>query len=472
MPAFTAKSLRLKLLFWIIILLVPILILITFRSYFAVNLFTNKANDRALFSMALAIANQIKENAGSITIDLAAGASTSSHDSHKETLYFQILDHKHQFVAGNKTLVKPKIYPTKGRHLYYNATVNSQKLRILALDLPPNSEQKQNSMTVLVGEETTHRSESLQEIIIFFIITQFFLILITFFSISYAIKRGLRPFVKLSQRIESRQPWDTSPIEHTNIPVEIKPLINAMNGLLKKVKNSLQVKQQFIANAAHQIKTPISGLKLQAENALNSNDPEYIQHALRQICFVSNNLARLTQQLLALTRTELTDEEINAFSPTDLVSITQDAVTDWVPDAIKKQIDLGVSFNADRVFIRANAILIRELLNNLIDNAIRYNPPRTSINVSVSYEPETIILSVKDDGVGIPEADQKKIFQRFYRPITTIESGCGLGLSIVEEIAKLHDAYIELTYSEPKSKTGTLIQVIFKHYAAVASNKK
>lgn len=201
------------------------------------------------------------------------------------------------------------------------------------------------------------------------------------------------------------------------LPVEIQPFIHAMNDLLKKVKESVQLKQQFIANAAHQIKTPLSGLKLQAESALNSNEPEYTKHALKQICFVSNNLARLTQQLLSLARAELSDENQSAFCATELIELTQEVVADWVPEAIKKHIDLGVSFNCDRAFIRGNAILLRELLNNLLDNAIRYNPPHTNINVSVNCELEKIILSVEDDGVGILEAEQKKCFSVFTVPL-------------------------------------------------------
>jgi len=459
MPAFTDKSLRHKLLFWILILLLPVLILITFRSYFAATLFTNKANDRALFRMGLAIANQIKEDDGKI--NLTTNADKLIDHNHEEAVYYLILDNKHQVITGEKGLTQPKIFPSVGGHLFYTTHFKDEKIRILALHLPLMSNKNYASVNVLVGEKTMDRSESLQEIIIFFIITQIFVMLIAFFSVSYGIKRGLRPLEKLTKLINSRKPWETAPIQKANIPVEIQPLIDAMNDLFKKVKDSVKLKQQFIDNAAHQIKTPISGLKLQAESALKANDPDYIKHTLKQIFFVSNNLARLTQQLLSLARAESLDENKTTFTSTDLIALTQEIVAEWVPEALKKNIDLGVNFNCNRAIINGDAILLRELLNNLIDNAIRYNPQRTSINVSINGELEKIILSVEDNGVGIPEAEQKKVFQRFYRPIKTIETGCGLGLSIVEEIAKQHHTEVNLGFSDIKQQKGLCIKIRF-----------
>jgi two-component system sensor histidine kinase TctE len=205
----------------------------------------------------------------------------------------------------------------------------------------------------------------------------------------------------------------------------------------------------------------LAGLKIQAQAALRENDLASVHHALAQISTGSDNLARLASQLLSLARAEPEANQVYAFESVDLVQLIYEVTADWVPKALEKNIDLGVRVGMPQLNISGNGLLLQELLNNLIDNAIRYNPAGTKITVSLDVLDREPVLSVQDNGLGISVEEQQKVFERFYRVLGTAESGCGLGLSIVREIASQHQARVELTYTDRKNASGTAVSVVF-----------
>jgi len=203
-------------------------------------------------------------------------------------------------------------------------------------------------------------------------------------------------------------------------------------------------------------------LKIQAEAALREDDLASIQHALKQISAGSDNLGRLANQLLSLARAEPEGVAAQAFVNVDLVKLINEVTSDWVPKALDKNIDLGVKCEIKELNISASYVLLQELLNNLIDNAIRYNQPGIKITVGLDTINHEAILSVQDTGLGIALLDQKRVFERFYRVLGTAENGCGLGLAIVQEIAHQHHARVLLEYSDVEKQTGTTVKVIFQ----------
>lgn len=235
-----------------------------------------------------------------------------------------------------------------------------------------------------------------------------------------------------------------------------------MNELIVKEKSAVNERRHFLANAAHQLKTPLAGLKIQAEAALREDDLASIQHALKQISAGSDNLARLANQLLSLARAEPEAVAALAFVSVDLVRLIHDVTSSWVPKALDKNIDLGVKCELKELNVSANNVLLQELLNNLIDNAIRYNQVGAKVTVALDKVNDEAILSVQDNGVGIALLEQQKVFERFYRVLGTAENGCGLGLAIVQEIAHQHQARVLLEYSDMKKQTGTTVKVIFR----------
>ena len=458
------NSIRQKLLNWLLILLIPSLLLGATSAYFLANYFANLAYDRALFRTALALADEIEVKNGAIAIDLPESTiNYLEYDTNDEYRYYQIQDQNHRIVLGDDSLTLPKVMPKAGEPAFYDAKFEDKTLRIAVLNLPVSGLTEKGNATILIGETTTKRDKMADEIIAIMLIPQIVLILLVMFLVNVGIQRGLISLEKLRDMISKRLPTDTHPLAEHDAPQELQPLLHAMNELLVKEKAAVDERRHFLANAAHQLKTPLAGLKIQAEAALRESDIANIQHALKQISVGSDNLGRLANQLLSLARAEPEGSQTQPFERVDLIKLIHEVTSDWVPKALAKNIDLGVSCQLAQLNISGNVVLLQELLSNLIDNAIRYNQAGTKVTVSLAMENQAAVLSVQDNGTGIALNEQQKVFERFYRVLGNAESGCGLGLAIVREIAQQHHAQVELGYANTQKGTpsGTLVKVIF-----------
>ena len=462
------NSIRQKLLNWLLILLLPLLLVATISAYYSANHFANLAYDRALFRVALALADEVEVSAGRMVVDLPDSALNLLEYDKDDYIYYQILDQNHEVLLGEDTLPLPKVMPATGQHVYYDAKFNNKLLRIVVFNLPLDSiaanvgTRAKGNATILIGETTAKRDKMAHDIIAIMLIPQILLIVLVTFLVNLGIKRGLISLDKLKDLIARRLPTDTHPLEEQDAPKELQPLLHAMNDLLVKEKAAVDERRHFLANAAHQLKTPLAGLKIQAEAALRENDLDSVQHALQQISTGSDNLGRLANQLLSLARAEPESNLALAFSPLDLVVLMTEVTADWVPKALEKDIDLGVSCTLRTFKMSGNALLLQELLNNLIDNAIRYNQAYAKVTVSLVVDGDEAVLAVYDDGLGIALHEQHKVFERFYRVLGNTANGCGLGLAIVREIAHQHQARVELGYADVQQLKGTVVKVIFK----------
>jgi two-component system sensor histidine kinase TctE len=269
----------------------------------------------------------------------------------------------------------------------------------------------------------------------------------------------LRPLDRLRSEVENRRRDDLSRLDESKAPAEVRPLIDAVNNLLERLKQVMAAQQRFVADAAHQLRTPFAGLKTQSELALRSNDPEQKQHALKHIHTSTQHGIRLVNQLLALARNEPGGQSADNFSAINLNQLAQECTVNWVQMALEKDIDLGYEDSSSMVEVRGDANSLIEMLNNLIDNAVRYTPPGGHITVGVNSTKHGAELSVEDNGPGIEPQHRERVFERFYRILGTGQSGSGLGLSIVAEVAKRHHA--ELILSDGSSGKGTKISMRF-----------
>ena len=458
---FKTNSIRQKLFNWLLILLLPLLILGKFYAYYMANYFANLAYDRTLFRVALALADQVEVKNGQMVVDLPQSTLNLIEYDKDDWIYYQIQDQYRHLLIGDEKLLPPNKMPAPGKHLYYNAKLDDKELRIVAFNLPLAGTSATGNATILIGETTAKRDTMANEIITVMLIPQGILVILLIILVYFGIKRGLISLEQLKDQIARRLPHDTQAIEEKTTPQELQPLVHAMNDLLIKVKGAVDERQQFIANAAHQLKTPLAGLKIQAETALREKDIDSVQHALKQISSGSDNLGRLANQLLSLARAEPHQQNVANFSDVDLVKLINEITADWVPKALDKSIDLGVNCGLHQVLLKGNPVLLQELLNNLIDNAIRYSPQGAKITVSIKLLQDEAILSVQDNGAGITHNEQGKVFERFYRVLGSGESGCGLGLAIVREIAHQHQGNVQLAYSDMKKSIGTIVKVTF-----------
>jgi len=229
--------------------------------------------------------------------------------------------------------------------------------------------------------------------------------------------------------------------------------------LLQRLSKTLAAQQRFVADAAHQLRTPVAGIKTQTELALRQSPPEDVQTILSQLHTATEQTTRLINQLLSLARAEPGTERAFAMEHLDLNQLGREVTTEWVPHALAREIDLGFDGSQASAMIEGDAFLLKEMLNNLLDNAIRYTQDGGQITVRIKPARDKVVLSVEDNGPGIPETDRERVFERFYRVLGTGVEGCGLGLAIVREIAQNHAA--ETTLESGANGKGTVIKVIF-----------
>jgi two-component system sensor histidine kinase TctE len=259
----------------------------------------------------------------------------------------------------------------------------------------------------------------------------------------FGLKRGLRPLERLRERVERRGPEDLSPIPPDEVPAEVSPLVKTLNRQLERVRRNLDAQRHFVADAAHQLRTPLAGLKTQAEAALRGETLEAARARLRHIEESADRLSRLVAQLLSLARA---DDALTQSAPRESVELNgllHDACASWAERAVAKQVALGFDPASHPVEVRGAPLLLRELFTNLIDNAIRYTPPGGEVTARVvAGTPREVV--VEDTGAGIAQGDRELVFERFYRVLGSGESGSGLGLPIVKAIAELHGASVRI----------------------------
>lgn len=274
------------------------------------------------------------------------------------------------------------------------------------------------------------------------------------------IGRGLSTIRQIEKEISNRKMSNLQPVNTHNIPTEMKPLVNAINELFIRLQSTFQREKNFASNAAHELKTPLAAIMAQAQVALNANSIEDTKEALGKILKGIDRSNHVVQQLLSLSKA-IPEIMLEDTKPIYLKTEAIQVISELTPAAEKKQIDIELITPEKPVYIISNSIIINILMKNIIDNAIRYTPPKGKVKVIIETEPQHIIFSVTDTGPGIPESLKDRIFDRFFRGLEPSNIlGSGLGLSIVQQIVQIHKAKINLI--TPKSGIGLEVRVIFK----------
>jgi two-component system sensor histidine kinase TctE len=272
----------------------------------------------------------------------------------------------------------------------------------------------------------------------------------------FGVKRGLRPLARLSDEIKARSAGDLRPIDAAGAPEETRPLVGALNGLLEEVSAASHKQQRFLADAAHQLRTPLAGLRAHTELALAQPIPEACRAQLEQVHRATIRTARLANQLLALARAEPGARSIT--SKVDLKGIAGGEADDWVRQSLTRDIDLG--FELEAAAVDGDAFLLREALSNLVHNAIEYSHRGGRVTVRTGRRNGHAFLEVEDDGPGIAPQERARVLERFYRVPGTPGTGSGLGLAIVREIAASHAASMVV---DDGAAGGCRVEITFPH---------
>lgn len=448
-------SLRRQLVSWLLIPLLAIWVFGGFMSYIIAVRFADLAHDRSLFDSTLTLASEVKSEGGVIAVNQPDTALKMIAIDPYDKVYFKVSDPDHGIIAGRQELPAP---PPEGEFLpdkpyYHDGVVQGKRVRIASIFHRIATGKKDELVLVQVAETLVKRRVLASEILAGIVLPQLLLISLALAIVWYGIRRGLSSLERIQKEVRNRSHLDLSPLQEENAPREIGALIRALNELLGQLQNAISVQTRFIANAAHQFRTPLAGIKTQVDFALRQTDPALVKHSLQQLQAGSDRTIHLVNQLLSLARAEPGWEA--PIQQVDLVTIASEAAGEWVPAALKKDMDLGFETAVETAPLMGNGMLLREMLNNLLDNAIRYGHPGGEITVHISKSGNLLTLAVEDNGPGIPPAERELVFERFHRAASPQEEGCGLGLAIVREIAHVHHGEVYLV----DSPRGALFEV-------------
>ncbi len=460
-------------------LLMPLLLLWPLSigvTYLAAKSIANEPFDRSLEDRVTVLAQQVKEMNGELSAQLPFAARDMLRADDVDNVYFQVSGPKRELVAGDSDLPLPEDEdaPVPWAVMMRDAHMRNAEVRIAYtyVNLQPNGRASKASgqpryALVQVAETTEKRRLLANQIIKGVILPEFIILPIAIVLLWFALSRGLSPLTTLQENIRARRPDDLSPIDSRGVPEEISPLVRSLNEMLARLAQSIQSQKRFIADAAHQMKTPLAGMRMQSELALRQDARAEIQRSLEQLAKSSASATRLVNQLLALARAENDSPQSTPLLLLELNGLARSTVQDWFMVAQTREIDLGFEADDTRLLVAGNATMLRELLNNLIDNALRYTQQQGRVTVRVRQDQERAlaIIEVEDNGPGIAATERELVFDRFYRILGSETEGSGLGLAIVREIAQRHDAEVDI-FSNPRSLDprfpGCMFRISFK----------
>lgn len=453
------RTLRSRLLLWVSAPLLALWVMSTVIDHDVASGFVNLTYDRALLDTALDLGRNVREASNQLYLDLPQPVIEMLISGEQGRFYYRANGPSGEYITGDPDLPDPPEEAKDDRVTYYDAIYRDEPIRAVALRVPVRPGSGKGAIMIQVAEKATLRTDSARQIMLRMMMPQAVLVILAALAVWFGVGFGLRALTSVRTEIESRSHVDLSPISESNTPYEVRPLVRAMNDLLSRLSAALAAQQRFIADAAHQLRTPVAALKTQTELAVRQVGNGEARATLQQLHTAADHAARLVSQLLTLARAEPGSHRSVMRERLNLAALARETAGDWVPRALNRSIDLGFDDTSSDTEISADPFLVRELLNNLIDNALNYTPSGGHITVRVLQNERRPTLEVEDDGCGIPDDEREKVFERFYRSAGGNPEGCGLGLAIVREIAQGHGA--SATIHNGADGRGTRIVIAF-----------
>ncbi len=450
------SSISSNLLRWLMIPIIALLVIDGAIVYSIAIDIANDAYDDSLTETAESLVSRLHAEQEQAVIDLPKAARAILKYHREDQFFFQVFDGNRQFLYGDRDLPALPKSLSGDEPVIYTGKVGSQAVRCVVLTPSVNG----NKFIVQVGETLRARQEMTIRIMLSVVCPQILLVLLAAAAVWYGIKKGLQPLSVLQEAVGQRTPTDLSPIGNINAPSEVVPLLSSINHLLERMRKDRESQKRFVANAAHQLRTPLAGLNTQAQLLLQQPISDELQESIKQICLSAEKSTRLVRQLLALARVEPTTLDLSRLTGAQLDKLTREAIDAVLPIALEKSLDLGLEchLSADAA-IMGEIEGLHQLVTNLIENAVIYAGPGGKVTIRIENDQTHVAFIVEDDGPGIPPEERERVFERFYRVLGTGVRGSGLGLAIVREIADLHGASIEI--SSGLNGRGTTMQVNF-----------
>ncbi|HEX7054843.1 MAG TPA: sensor histidine kinase N-terminal domain-containing protein [Burkholderiales bacterium] len=451
-PEVPARSLRARLLRMLLPPVAALLVLGAWVAYYPSLEPATQAYDQALIDAGASLGSYIRVEDGAWRLALPAAVEQVLRRDSVDRVYYRVLGPNGEPIAGDEGLPDPPGALEDGA-LSYDATYKGQQVRAVALSTPCG----ERPCRVLVAETTRKRNRLARQILFSVLLPEMLIAAATLVIVWFAVKRGLSPLARLSDEIKARSAGDLRPIDPVGTPEEARPLVLALNELLGQLAQAARNQQRFLANAAHQLRTPLAGLQAHTELALAKPLPEPARGELEHVREATIRTARLANQLLALARAE--PGARGDAAQVDLKALVEGEADAWVHQALARDVDLG--FELSGASVRGDAFLLREALANLVHNGIEYSPRGGRVTVRAGVRDGQAFAEVEDDGPGIAPAERERVLERFYRVPGTPGTGSGLGLAIVREIAAGHGATIVI--GEGTGGKGCRVALTFPH---------
>jgi len=431
-------------------LILPIVILLPLNALWfykgAIDA-ANRAYDRSLAASLKNIAESIHATAGDITVNIPYSALDIFEEGVQERVFYSVIGPSGDVITGYDDLPFPGLRNEGEEPKIVDSIYRSQAVRLGALSkrLYDPELAGGDAVTVLFAETTEARTRLAFSLFIDSLRPQLLLITAGLFLVLIVVRNAFRPLLDLRDAIRQRNEEDLTPVPASNVPNELSPLVDAINFHMGRLARLLEARRRFLADAAHQIRTPLTVLGTQAEYGARQDDPEEMRRTFGSLIETIRGTRRMANQMLTLARAEPANGLVQEFERLDFAELVCDIAGELASLALRKNIDLSFDGVAHGAFVHGNATMLREMVSNLIDNALRYTPENGHVSVELQQTAEIVRLCVTDDGPGIPEAERDKVFQRFYRILGRGDGdGSGLGLAIVREICWAHRGHIRL----------------------------
>jgi len=426
--------------------------------------YANVSYDRSLVDGARALERIVRSESGHQ--ELSPQVRILMEYDSGDPSYYAVRSLRHGLLAGNLDLPLPAPLPTPGTKAQVESVVfGGRPLRMASLGLA--GDDSGDTIVISVAETLHGRHALAREILVGTLPIVLLLIALVLVLVWFGVSRGLRLLDPLTEQIARRRARDLSALDQRDVPIEIRPLTQTIDALFARLRDALDVQERFIADAAHQLRTPLSGLRLQAERALADPRPDSVREALVHVERLSAGAGRAAGQLLALARAQTSGEGDGSAATVDLAQVARELVGERVPAALASGIDLGYEGPVHGAMVAGDAVMLREAMVNLLDNALSYAGEHGSVTLAVETEARTVTIAVEDSGPGVAEEWWPRLGERFFRPPGSRREGSGLGLAIVRRIAERHGAAV--VFGRSRDGEGLCVTLRFVALASAQS---
>lgn len=424
------ESLYAQLLVWVLLTLLGVLALNIYFSMRQAAQISNIVTDNTLMGSARMIAEAVRtDERGNVTVEIPPAALENFANGYGDRVYYSVRTAWGTVVAGTDELEPP---PVLGQGS--TMRVRNEDVRALAIEHPVIGLEKEGTISVTVAVTLNGESDLTRRLWMSDFLNQFVLVVVAGVVTLLGLRRGLAPLMRLREAVLVSRRERLEPFDPASVQTELRPLVQALNDYMARVQRQMASQRRFVANAAHQLRTPLTLLTTQASVAAREADEQRRRDALNALTRSTRQASRLAEQLLTLTRAEPGSRTPRA-ERIDMVEVARLVLEAQAEDALKRGIDLGLEGEGEAP-VTGDGTMLREMVVNLVDNALRYTPSGGEVTVRVGREERSVVLTVDDSGPGIPEEEREHVFERFYRIMGTQAEGSGLGLAIVREVVE------------------------------------